>query len=101
MVGRFERNKDLLQEAVESTATHVGRIATIITTAVADITREIGDLVTDGLEMRDAVKRAELDEADDPAALPRARTGRDSLLDDLDDSERRADRDDDLDDHRA
>ena len=53
MVGRFERNKDLLQEAVESTATHVGRIATIITTAVADITREIGDLVTDGFEMRD------------------------------------------------
>jgi len=100
MVGRFERNKDLLQEAVESTATHVGRIATIITSAVADITREIGDLVTDGLEMRDAARRAELDEADDAPALPKARAGRDSLLDDLDAGQAR-DREDDLDDHRA
>lgn len=97
MVGRFERNKDLLQEAVESTATHVGRIATIITGAVADITREIGDLVTDGLEMRDAAKRAELD-ADDAPALPPARDGRASLLDD---GARRDDRDEDVDDHRA
>lgn len=100
MVGRFERNKDLLQEAVESTATHVGRIATIITGAVADITREIGDLVTDGLEMRDAAKRAELD-ADDAPALPPARTGRASLLDDLDDGAHRDDRDQDVDNHRA
>ncbi|WP_299575653.1 hypothetical protein [uncultured Williamsia sp.] len=97
MVGRFERNKDLLQEAVESTATHVGRIATIITGAVADITREIGDLVTDGFEMRDAMKRAELD-SDDAPGLPKARSGRDSLLDDLDISARR---DDDVDDHRV
>ncbi|MEH3156793.1 MAG: hypothetical protein PGN29_16210 [Gordonia paraffinivorans] len=101
MVGRFERNKDLLQEAVESTATHVGRIATIITGAVADITREIGDLVTDGLEMRDAARRAELDAADDAPALPPARGGRASLLDDLDAGERRDDHEEDVDDHRV
>ncbi|WP_431309300.1 hypothetical protein [Gordonia sesuvii] len=62
MVDRFERNKDLVQELVESTATHVGRIATIITGAVADVAREVGDLVTDGFEMRDAARRARLDE---------------------------------------
>ena len=66
MVGRFERNKDLLQTAVESTATHVGRIATIITGAVVEITREIGDLVADGVEMREAAKKAEIDEGDLP-----------------------------------
>ncbi len=64
MVGRFERNKDLWQEAVESTASHVGRIATIITGAVVDITREIGDLVADGVEMREAAKKAQIDEGE-------------------------------------
>ncbi|WP_250324295.1 hypothetical protein [Williamsia sp. CHRR-6] len=62
MVGRFERNKDLLQEVVESTAAHVGRIATIITGAVVDVTREIGDLISDGVEMREAAKKAQLDD---------------------------------------
>ncbi len=62
MVDSIERNKDLVQELVESTATHVGRIATIITGAVADVAREIGDLVTDGFEMRDAARRARDDE---------------------------------------
>ncbi|WP_232016820.1 hypothetical protein [Gordonia insulae] len=62
MVDRIERNKDLVQEVVESTATHVGRIATIITTAVADVAREVGDLFTDGFEMRDAARKARMDE---------------------------------------
>ncbi|GAB93932.1 hypothetical protein [Gordonia rhizosphera] len=62
MVDSFERNKDLVQELVESTATHVGRIAMIITGAVAEVAREIGDLVTDGIEMRDAARRARDDE---------------------------------------
>lgn len=62
MVDRIERNKDLVQELVESTATHVGAIATIITGAVADVAREVGDLFTDGFEMRDAARRARLDE---------------------------------------
>ncbi len=58
MVDRIERNKDLIQELVESTATHVGQIATIITSAVADVAREIGEIVTDGFEMREAAQRA-------------------------------------------
>ncbi|MGC4933799.1 hypothetical protein ACLQ3C_08950 [Gordonia sp. DT30] len=63
MVDRIERNKDLIQEGVESTATHVGRIATIITGAVTDIAREIGELITDGFEMREAARRARADES--------------------------------------
>ncbi|SIR78026.1 hypothetical protein [Williamsia sterculiae] len=61
MISRFERNKDSVQDAVESTANHVGRIATIITTAIVDITREIGEMITDGIEMREASKKAEAD----------------------------------------
>lgn len=61
MVGKFERNKDTVQELTESAATHVGRIAVIIATAVRDVTREIGDLVTDGIEMREASRRAQSD----------------------------------------
>ncbi|WP_270483043.1 hypothetical protein RND64_06450 [Gordonia sp. w5E2] len=62
MIDRYERNKDFVQEIVESTATHVGRIATIITTAVADVAREVGDIVTDGFEMRDAARKAKADD---------------------------------------
>ena len=63
MVDRLERNKDLIQELVESTAVHVGSITTIITKAVADVAREIGEIITDGFEMREAAKLAEQDEA--------------------------------------
>lgn len=38
MVGKFERNKDVIQEVTESTATHVGAIASIIAGAVRDVT---------------------------------------------------------------
>lgn len=63
MVSKFERGKDSAQDAVESTATAVGRIATIITTAVAEVTREIGGILTQGFEMREAAKRARLDDS--------------------------------------
>ncbi|WP_024497800.1 hypothetical protein [Gordonia amicalis] len=62
MVDSIERNKDLFQELIESTATHVGRIATIINGAVAGVTREIGEIVTDGFEMREAARKAKADE---------------------------------------
>jgi hypothetical protein len=69
MVGRFEIGKDTLQELTESTATHVGRIATIVTGAVRDVAREVGDWASDAFEMRDAANRADAAdraEADDP-----------------------------------
>lgn len=61
MVGKFERRKDTVQELTESAANHVGRITTIITGAVRDITHEIGDWVSDGIEMRDAAQKAKAD----------------------------------------
>ena len=64
MVSRFERNKDTAQEMIESTAHRVGRIASIITGAVIDVTREIGDLISDGIEMREAAKKARDDKHD-------------------------------------
>lgn len=63
MVGRFERNKDMTQEFVASTAEHVGEIVKIITGAVADVTRQVGEIVSDGIEMREAAKLAAADEA--------------------------------------
>ncbi|SFO86099.1 hypothetical protein SAMN05421810_101217 [Amycolatopsis arida] len=62
MVGRFESGKDTVQELTESAATHIGNIATIITGAVRDITRETGDWLTDLIEMREAVRRARADD---------------------------------------
>ena len=59
MVGRLEIGKDTAQVVAESAATHVGRIATIISGAVRDVTRELGDLASDVFEMREAARDAE------------------------------------------
>jgi len=64
-VSKFERNKDLAQEVVSSAAEHVGEIAKIITNAVVDVTRQIGEIATDAFEMREAAKRAEQDHSRD------------------------------------
>lgn len=58
MVGRLEIGKDTAQVLAESAATHVGRIATIVSTAVRDVAREVGDWASDAFEMRDAAERA-------------------------------------------
>ena len=58
MLSRFEIAKDTVQELTESAATHVGRIATILTGAVRDITHEVGEWTSDVLEMREAAGRA-------------------------------------------
>lgn len=62
MPGPLESRKDLVQEVVESGATHVGRIATILTGAVRDVTREVGSWATDLFEMREASQRARDDQ---------------------------------------
>ncbi|MDX8151055.1 hypothetical protein SK069_05585 [Patulibacter brassicae] len=58
MPSPLETRKDLVQEAVESGASHVGRIATIVTGAVRDVAREIGSFATDLFELREAQRRA-------------------------------------------
>ena len=66
MLGRFEIAKDTAQVLTESAASHVGRIATIVTGAVRDVTRELGDWASDAFEMRDAATKAQPGAADDP-----------------------------------
>ncbi|HEV7205086.1 MAG TPA: hypothetical protein VGN18_10775 [Jatrophihabitans sp.] len=58
MVSRFEIRKDTAQVIAESAATHVGRIATILTGAVRDLTHEVGEWASDVFEIREAAGRA-------------------------------------------
>jgi hypothetical protein len=72
MVGRLEIAKDTAQVITESAAQHVGRIATIVTGAVRDVTRELGDWASDAFEMRDAAKKAGPHDVDAPFDSPAA-----------------------------
>jgi NADP-dependent 3-hydroxy acid dehydrogenase YdfG len=68
MVGKVESGKDTVQQLVESAAIHVGRITVIITGAVAGVAREIGDWMSEGFEMVEASRRAQIDQ--DTRQLP-------------------------------
>lgn len=57
-LSKTEIAKDALQEGVESVASTVGEVATIITTAVKDVASAIGGLATDAFAIRDAAKQA-------------------------------------------
>ena len=72
-LSKAETRKDTVQVVVESGATHVGRIANIVTGAVRDVTRELGEFATEVFEIRDASRRAENDRdgAVEPAPPPR------------------------------
>ncbi|PZS17041.1 MAG: hypothetical protein DLM57_09255 [Pseudonocardiales bacterium] len=61
MLGKWEIGKDTLQVLTESAASHVGRIATIVTGAVREVAHELGEWASDAFEMRDAASRAESD----------------------------------------
>jgi hypothetical protein len=58
-LSKSEIRKDALQETVQSVATTVGEVASIITTAVKDVAGAIGGLATDVFEIRDGVRRAD------------------------------------------
>ena len=58
---KLETRKDTIQVAIESGATHVGGIVSIVTGAVRDVTREVGEWATDMFEIRDAARRARKD----------------------------------------
>ena len=66
-MGDFERNKYQIQAGVQAGASLVGRITVIITDAIGSIAREVGDFVTEGIEMREAARAARLDEKRDAA----------------------------------
>lgn len=57
-ISRAEIRKDALQDTVETTATAVGAVTTIVTTAVRDVARTVGGLATDLFEIRESARRA-------------------------------------------
>jgi len=57
-LSKVEIRKDALQETVDSVASTVGEVASIITTAVKDVAGAIGGLATDVFEIRDGARRA-------------------------------------------
>ncbi|WP_336083078.1 hypothetical protein [Nocardia sp. SSK8] len=76
MIGKFETNKDLVQELTSSGARRVGNIAALITGTVAEVAREIGEFVTDAIEMNEAAAAARRD-----AAVERAEQRREAAED--------------------
>ncbi len=61
MVGKLESAKDTAQVLTESAATHVGKIASIVTGAVREVAHEVGEWASDAFEMRDAAGKADRD----------------------------------------
>ncbi len=57
-LSKTEIRKDAVQEIVESGASTVGDVASIITTAVKDVANAIGGFATDVFEIRDGARRA-------------------------------------------
>jgi hypothetical protein len=69
-ISKGEIRKDALQGTVEATATAVGAVTGIVTTAVRDIARTVGGLATEVFEIREAARRAAEDhDVDDPDRL--------------------------------
>ena len=68
-ISRAEIRKDALQDTVETTATAVGAVTTIVTTAVRDVARTVGGLATDLFEIRESARRARDD--NETTDLPR------------------------------
>jgi hypothetical protein len=68
-ISRAEIRKDALQDSVETAATAVGTVATIVTAAVRDVARTLGGLATDLFEIRDSARRAAADNLPDAPAV--------------------------------
>lgn len=64
MVSRFEIGKDTAQVFTESAASHVGRIAAILSGAVRDVAHEVGEWASDVFEIREAAEKARDAESD-------------------------------------
>ncbi|WP_041313081.1 hypothetical protein [Mycobacterium sp. JS623] len=64
-LSKTEIRKDALQEIVESGASTVGEVASIITSAVKDVANAIGGFATDMFEIRDGARRASQPQAEE------------------------------------
>lgn len=60
-ISKPEIGKDAVQSAVEATASTVGEVATIITGAVGQVAKAIGDLGTELFEITEASRKASED----------------------------------------
>jgi len=65
-LSRGEIRKDAVQSTVEAAATAVGSVTTIVTGAVRDVARTLGDLGTELFEIRDAARRARAEHPEEP-----------------------------------
>ena len=61
-----EIGKDAIQSTVEAAATAVGEVTTILTSAVRDVATAIGGFATEVFEIREATRKAQDAEADQP-----------------------------------
>ena len=61
-----EIGKDVVQSTVEAAATTVGEVATIVTNAVRDIATALGGFATEVFEIREASRRAAVENSDVP-----------------------------------
>lgn len=57
-LSRAEIGKDAAQSAIEATATTVGEVTTIVTSAIKDVASALGSLATDVFEIQQAAQRA-------------------------------------------
>ena len=76
-LSKTEIRKDAMQEIVESGASTVGEVTSIITTAVKDVASAIGGFATDIFEIRDGAKRASQPPADEAGDAPADKAGDD------------------------
>jgi hypothetical protein len=68
-LSKAEINKDALQETVEAGVQTVSRVMSIITGAIRDVTTTIGGFATDAFEIREGVRKAKAELADDAAPI--------------------------------
>lgn len=64
-LSKLEIRKDVLQTAVEATASTVGEVTTILTGAIRDVASSVGGLATELFELRESARRAAADGDDD------------------------------------
>lgn len=57
-LSRAEIGKDAAQSAIEATASTVGEVTTIVTSAVKGVASALGGLATEVFEIREAARRA-------------------------------------------
>lgn len=57
-LSRGEIRKDAVQDTVSATASVVGQVSSILTTAVRDVAGAVGGFATELFEIRDSARRA-------------------------------------------